>query len=102
VLRVKISLAADADFREVADYLRGKAGALTLAKYETAFARVIDLIDAQPEIGAPRPHLGKHVRLHVVDPYNVYSEYDATTGVVTILRVLHGRRKITRRMMRPN
>jgi toxin ParE1/3/4 len=102
VARVYTSSAADADLLEIAEYLRNKAGNVTLAEYEAAFSRVIALFAAHPEIGAPRPKLGRSIRLNVVDPYNVYSEYDPTTDTVTVLRVLHGRRKITRRMMRPN
>jgi plasmid stabilization system protein ParE len=46
-----------------------------------------------PAAGAPRPALGPHARIRVVQPFVIiydYNEYE-----VTILRVVDGRRQIT-------
>jgi toxin ParE1/3/4 len=82
-------------------YLLEKAGPATAEKYQRSFENLKDLLASFPEHGAPRSRLGARVRLNVIDPYNVYSIYDEPAETVHILRILHGRRRITRTMMRP-
>jgi toxin ParE1/3/4 len=102
VAQTSISPDADADLAENDAHLAFHAGNDVADRYYERFKRLFLLLSTQPEIGAPRPGLGRSVRINIVDPYNVYSEYDPASDAVTVLRVLHGRRKITRRMMRPN
>ena len=80
--RVVIAAAADKDTAAIIADLIGKAGAEIDAFYRR--------LERFPESGAPRRRLGSAVRLGVVFPY----------VAVLVLRVLHGRRKITRRMLR--
>ena len=49
---------------------------------------------AFPESGAPRPGLGRGVRLVTVKPYVVLHRYDRARDTVFVLRVLHGRRRL--------
>lgn len=100
--RLSTSPAADADLAEIDAYLAAHAGNDIADQYSEQFKKVFHLLAAQPEIGAPRANLGRSIRINIVAPYNVYSKYDPATDTVRVLRVLHGRRKITRRMMRPN
>jgi toxin ParE1/3/4 len=48
-----------------------------------------------PDSGAPRPALGANIRIGLVSPYLIIYEHDAKPDTVTILRIVHGRRKIT-------
>jgi toxin ParE1/3/4 len=101
VARVHIVDAAEADKSEILDYLFHEAGIAVAETYAQKVARLFDDLALHPESGAPRSRLGKGIRLRLIDPYNVYTRYDAATDTVRILRILHGRRKITRGMMSP-
>ena len=48
--------------------------------------------------GPPRSALGPKTRIAIVFPYLVI--YDYEDDVVTVLRVLHGKRNITRNLIR--
>jgi toxin ParE1/3/4 len=53
-----------------------------------------------PDSGAPRPAVSPIARIGVISPYLVIYEFDpASGGPVTIQRIVHGRRKITGRML---
>lgn len=97
--RIVISPEADTDSASILDDLAGKAGAVVADRYEAEFDAVYNRLVAHPESGAPRPHLGKHVRICVVPPYVVFYEYIEADDTVQILRVAHGRRKITRKFV---
>jgi plasmid stabilization system protein ParE len=58
----------------------------------------LDRLAEFPDIGAPRPKLGSLTRVGIVLPY--VAIYEHKEDVVTVLRVLHGRRKITARLIR--
>ncbi|HAH09582.1 MAG TPA: hypothetical protein DCL54_02730 [Alphaproteobacteria bacterium] len=98
---VILSQAASNDEREILQYLADSADDAVLTKYVKRFREVYQQLSQHPESGSLQPHLGKGTRMRVVAPYNVYTDYDETQDIVVILRVLHGSRKITRRMMRP-
>jgi toxin ParE1/3/4 len=51
-----------------------------------------------PKSGARRPGLGRDARIGVVAPYVVVYDYQQDT--VMILRIVDGRRNITRRLVR--
>ena len=46
------------------------------------------------------PELGAGLRCHPFGNYNIYLFYDAATDTLHVVRVLHGRRRITRRHFR--
>jgi toxin ParE1/3/4 len=48
--------------------------------------------------GAPRPALGQNIRIGIVTPFVVIYRND-DSGTVTVLRIVHGRRRITGRML---
>jgi plasmid stabilization system protein ParE len=52
-----------------------------------------------PAIGPLRTALGPKARIGIIQPYLIVYDY-ADGGTVTVLRVLHGRRKITRDLVR--
>jgi len=51
-----------------------------------------------PRSGASRTHLGRSIRIGVVTPY--VAVYELDNDHVIVLRVLDGRRNITRRLIR--
>src|SRR5262245_33666161 len=53
---------------------------------------------AMPDIGPPRPALGSNARVVIILPYLVI--YEHRDNVVTVFRVLHGKRNITREFLR--
>ena len=97
--RIVITASADADTASILADLAAKAGAIVAERYDAEFDALYRRLERFPESGAPRPGLGQLVRIGIVLPYNVIHEYIDTDDVVMILRILHGRRRITRRML---
>jgi toxin ParE1/3/4 len=95
VARVLLTAPADADTAGIIAYLAGKAGHNIAARYVASFEKLYDRLADHPDNGAPRPALGPHVRIGIVSPYIVIYEHDATGDAVIVLRIVHGRRKIT-------
>jgi toxin ParE1/3/4 len=97
--RVVIASSADADFAEILVDLAAKAGWRTASKYNELFEKLYDRLADYPQSGPPRPALGQSIRIGVVTPYVViYRNEDDNT--VTVLRIVHGRRRITGKMLR--
>ena len=84
---------------EIIDLLTREAGADVAASISpetsTTFLRALPMF---PESGAPRLRLGRHIRIGVVSPYVVI--YELESDHVMVLRIVDGRRKITRRLVR--
>jgi toxin ParE1/3/4 len=64
-------------------------------RYAVHFRDLVRGLGDHPEIGAARPSLGPAVRVAVVSPYLVIYDYAPEPDAVTLLRILHGRRKVT-------
>jgi toxin ParE1/3/4 len=97
--RVVIASSADADFAEILTDLATKAGWRTAAKYTELFEGLYDRLADHPRGGAPRPALGERIRIGIVSPYVVIYR-DEDDGTVTVLRIVHGRRRITGKMLK--
>jgi toxin ParE1/3/4 len=100
VARIVVTPEADADSAAIVTDLADKAGARIADRYEADFDRVYEGLVEYPQSGAPRPRLGKHVRICVAAPYIIFYEHDEAADEVTILRIAHGRRKIGRKFLR--
>jgi toxin ParE1/3/4 len=96
--RVVVSGPAKRDARRILSDLNDKAGRLVAARYAIEFEATFRRLAVFPGIGAPRPALGTHARMAVVKPYVVI--YDWQEDTVTVLRILHGRRNLTRKLVR--
>ncbi|CAL80091.1 conserved hypothetical protein; putative Plasmid stabilisation system protein [Bradyrhizobium sp. ORS 278] len=96
--RLVVAPVAIRDLATVLGDLTEQAGERVATKYRQSFLRLFTLLEAQPGLGAPRPRLGRGVRLGIVAPYLVF--YREQSDVVTVLRVLHGRQKIGRAKLR--
>jgi toxin ParE1/3/4 len=93
--RLIVSLLAQADSNYITHYIAFKAGHTVAARYLASFDKLYARLTKYPRSGAPRPLLGPHVRIGTVSPYIVIYDYDPSDDLVTIFRIVHGRRKIT-------
>jgi len=93
---VVVTDAASFDQAGILTDLHDKAGITTVVKFRLLFKELYDLLARHPEIGALRPALGAGIRIGIVPPYVVFYRYDRGGDIVRILRLLHGRRRVTR------
>ena len=96
--KVVITRLAFDDIDTIITRLAIHAGWPVSARFEVEFAALFDRLAQFPGSGAPRPKLGKHTRIGIVSPFVVI--YDFKQDKVLVLRVVHGRRKITRKLAR--
>jgi plasmid stabilization system protein ParE len=92
--RVIVSEQAKRDLRRILSDLYERAGYGIAARYADEFKAAYRRIAHVPAGGPPRPALGPNTRIAIVLPYVVI--YDHEEDTATVLRVLHGRRSITR------
>jgi len=98
--RLVLASSADADYAEIINDLAAKAGWRTAAKYDELFEELFDRLTDHPHSGAPRPAFGQNIRIGIVMPYIVLYRNDDDGNTVTVLRIVHGRRRITAQMLR--
>jgi len=99
VARVVITASADSDAAAIVSDLTAKAGIHVANRFADDFDAFYRRLELFPESGALRPRLGPLVRIGVVAPYAIIHEYVAVDDVVTIMRIVHGRRRITPHML---
>lgn len=97
--RLIVSIRAKRDTADIVAYLAAEAGRSTAIKYLDLFDDLYNTLARFPESGAPRPKLGKAVRISLMAPYIVIYEYAAETDTVIVLRVVHGSRRITAKLL---
>ena len=90
-----IADAASADEAAILDDLYAVVGPRTALKFRTQFSGLYDRLTEHPEIGAPRPRIGRNIRIGIVSPFIAIYRYDRASDTVTILRWVHGRRRIS-------
>jgi toxin ParE1/3/4 len=95
--RIVITASADADLAEIIAYLREHAADTVAQKYATEFDAIYDRLVDFPGSGPRRTALGPDTRIVIVPPYVMI--YDYADDTVTILRVVHGKRDITARLL---
>jgi plasmid stabilization system protein ParE len=78
--------------------LYDRAGYGIAARYADEFKAAYRRIAHVPACGPPRLALGGNARIAIVLPYVVIYDHEGNTA--TVLRVLHGRRRITRDLIR--
>jgi toxin ParE1/3/4 len=94
VARAVVTPSADADTAEIV------SGYLVAARYTASFERLNDHLADFPAAGALRPNLGAHIRIGIVPPYIVIYRHTEADGVVTVLRIVHGSRRIAGKLLR--
>src|SRR6266487_2736455 len=97
--RVIIASSADADTAEILTHLTSTAGWRIAAKYDELFERLYDRLTDHPAIGAPRTALGPNIRIGIVSPYIIIYLHNIDDDTVTVLRIVHGRRRISGKLL---
>jgi plasmid stabilization system protein ParE len=98
--RLSVSTQALTDTTEILERLANVAGIAVAERYASDLDALYERLKIFPAIGAPRPTLGAAVRIVVLDPYVVIYAHDPSQDLVRILRLVDGRRNITRRLLR--
>jgi plasmid stabilization system protein ParE len=98
--RVVVSPEARNDLLEIIAYISLFAGSATAERWDRRLWKVIEDLAEFPAIGALRPALGDQTRILVVQPYVLIYEHAVGTNIVQVLRVVHGRRNIARRLLK--
>ena len=96
---LEIAQPAEADFDAVLKYLSFEAGQAVSRKFGDSLLKAFDRLTEFPGAGAARPRLSRDVRIWTVEPYVVFYRYAAKDDIVRILRILHGKRKFTRKLL---
>ena len=96
--RLLVSPQAEQDAAAIITMLKDKAGAIVTARCRREFDALLERLIVHPRNGPRRPTLGDHARIGVIAPYIVI--YDFQDDDVVVLRILDGRRDITRRLVR--
>ncbi|MGA8615683.1 MAG: type II toxin-antitoxin system RelE/ParE family toxin [Xanthobacteraceae bacterium] len=87
------------DTNTILNYLEEVAGSRVAARYGGRFEETIVRLTSFPESGAPRPALGVNTRIAIVQPYLLIYDFTPDDNTLTLLRLLHGRRNITRGLL---
>jgi toxin ParE1/3/4 len=98
--RLVVTADADVDLNEVLDYLKQQASAPVAEEYGRKFRLCIERLLEFPGTGPRRPALGPNVRIGIVPPYILIYDYMADDDTLILLRIVHGKRNITRRLVR--
>jgi toxin ParE1/3/4 len=99
MVRVIVTASADADIDAIQTDLAKAAGIRVAEKYTALFERLYDRLAGHPDSGAPRPALGKDIRIGIVLPYIVIYRHGDADDALTVLRIVHGRRKISAKLI---
>lgn len=97
---VTVAPQARSDLVRIVDHLGEVASPATAIRWNARLWATIDGIAHFAGTGAPRQRLGRNIRIKVVKPYIVIYEHELGSGVAHVLRVLHGRRRITPKLLR--
>ena len=97
--RVVVSTVAQADAATILRDLAAKAGWSVAADYAASFEALFDRLTARPESGAARPAYGRHDRTGLVWPYVVAYRHVPDSDLFGVIRVLHGSRRISRKLL---
>jgi toxin ParE1/3/4 len=98
MIPVVVSPRADADVDAMLERLADIAGPSVARRYSHELDAIFERLAMYPASGARRRSLGPYARIAVAEPYVVV--YDYQNDTVVIVRVLDGRRNITRRLVR--
>lgn len=100
--RIRISSNAANDVDEIFAFLMAVSGTRTAERYRNQFRRKIADLQHWPELAPLRPALGPETRVVVVKPYLLIYDYSRPDDLVSILRIVHGRRNVTDQLIHPS
>jgi plasmid stabilization system protein ParE len=98
--RVVVSDLADADTAKMLEDVTRDAGWLVADRYNADLENLYARLAEYPDSCQARPELGAHVRVGLVHPYLVIYRHSKGSVTVGIVRILHGSRRITRKLLR--
>ena len=99
--QVVLAPQALADLEVISDYIVDKSGPIDAERFiGRMIATIRNLAGIPNASGHPVPALGTGLRCHAFGRYNIYLKYDEASDVLNVVRVLHGRRRITRHRFR--
>ena len=90
---------ASDDQSSILNDLNKKAGVLTAFKFQSLFRSLYDRLVDYPDSGAPRPALGPDIRIGIVSPQIIIYSHSVDDDTVTVLRLVHARRRITGKLL---
>ena len=67
--------------------------------YRGLFKKFYDRLADHPDSGPPRRALGPNIRIGIVPLYVVIYDYEQAADLVTVLRIVHDRRRITGKLI---
>jgi toxin ParE1/3/4 len=88
--------AARQDRFEILLRVAEKAGPKSVSKYSKRFTDLFAQLADFPASCQARPKLGRGIRVGSVKPYLVIYHYAKTRNTVTVLRIMHAKRNITK------
>src|SRR5437868_3537607 len=97
--RIVVSPKASSDFLNILERLADLAGSVIADRYASNLDLIYERLLRFPEIGSRRPRLGSLARIVVLDPYIVVYDYLRNDDIVHVVRIVDGRRNITRRLI---
>jgi toxin ParE1/3/4 len=93
-----VSPQAEQDTATIVAMLTDKAGTSVAERYRRDFEELFERFLMFPMSGSRRRSLSRYARIGIVEPYVIVYEHRGET--VRIVRVLDGRRNITRKLVR--
>jgi toxin ParE1/3/4 len=100
MVEIVVSPQARADLLSIVGYLASVTSPATTRNWHDKLWAAIDGLAEFPGRGHPRRNLGKNVRIRIVGPFIVIYEHVRGETTMSVLRVLRGRPKITRNVVR--
>jgi toxin ParE1/3/4 len=98
--RLVVSPEASGDIDDILVWLEREAGKAVALRYAERFRAAFSQLMAFPDIGARRPKLHAAMRIWAIAPYVVFYRSSPDSETVTVLRILHGRRDVSERLLR--
>jgi len=99
--RIRISSDAADDADDILAFLKAVSGTRTAERYRNQFQKKIADLQRWPEVAPLWPALGPETRIVVVKPYLLIYDYNRFDDLVSILRIVHGRRNVTDQLIHP-
>lgn len=95
--RLRYSPAARTDLQKIVLDIIDNNGALVAERVLVRLRRSLSNLADYPELGRKRPRLGRGVRSWAYRPWIAF--YRVNNDNVEVIRVLHGKRRITRKLL---
>ena len=93
--RLVVAPEAESDVETILTYLETVGGSTLATRYGDAIRNSLMHLIEFPRSGAPRPQLGRALRIWLVPPYVLFYRYQLEHDTVRLPRGLHERRDAT-------